>query len=214
MAKTIDNWSTAPGGKAAPAVIPRLPPVPKSLLEMAGDSKALEAGIKGYARACVELDRVKRAQVAAPVAWMMRNTVNTGLPPRLLWEPATDWHITWEAVPLYATPSVAAPVAPAGWKMAPNEPTKEMLREAFNRFELPPIPGYPSGNDARRAIYLAMLEAAPLYAGAPPVAAPVALTDAQIDELIQQHVDPVATYNGLHRFARAILSAAEQEKTK
>ena len=35
-----------------------------------------------------------------PVAWMMVNKTHN-LGPSLHWKPQTDWHITWEAVPLY-----------------------------------------------------------------------------------------------------------------
>ena len=56
----------------------------------------------------------------------------------------------------------AAPVVEReGWRLVPVEPTPEMLREAFKLFELVDIPGYATGNDARRAIYRTMVLASP-----------------------------------------------------
>lgn len=52
------------------------------------------------------------------------------------------------------------PAAPEGWVLVPKEPTPEMLDAAFELFELPPPPGYGSGNEARAAIYRAMIAAA------------------------------------------------------
>lgn len=54
----------------------------------------------------------------------------------------------------------AAPLASKpGYALVPIEPTKEMLAAAFELFELA-VPGYATGNDARRAIYKAMVGAA------------------------------------------------------
>lgn len=39
-----------------------------------------------------------------PVAWMMVNKTLTPTARCLYWKPQKDWHITWEAVPLYAAP--------------------------------------------------------------------------------------------------------------
>ena len=41
--------------------------------------------------------------VQEPVAWMMVNKTHN-LGPSLHWKPQTDWHITWESVPLYTHP--------------------------------------------------------------------------------------------------------------
>ena len=41
-------------------------------------------------------------KIGEPVAWMMVNETCPSLKPVLVWEPKTDWHITWKAVPLYA----------------------------------------------------------------------------------------------------------------
>ena len=41
---------------------------------------------------------------AEPVAWMMVNPTHLPTSRQLFWEPKEDWHITWEAVPLYAAP--------------------------------------------------------------------------------------------------------------
>lgn len=46
------------------------------------------------------------------------------------------------------------------WKLVPVEPTPEMVKAAFDQFEIR-APGFATGNDARRAIYAAMLAAAP-----------------------------------------------------
>lgn len=54
-----------------------------------------------------------------------------------------------------------------GWKLVPIEPTPEMVKAAFDQFEIS-APGFATGNDARRAIYAAMLAAAP---GTPPASA-------------------------------------------
>lgn len=55
----------------------------------------------------------------------------------------------------------SAPVADdAGYALVPVEPTKEMLAAAFDLFELS-VPEHKTGNDARRAIYMAMVNAAP-----------------------------------------------------
>ena len=44
-----------------------------------------------------------------PVAWMMVNEEH-GHKPTLHWKPQEDWHITWKAVPLYATPPTRKPL--------------------------------------------------------------------------------------------------------
>jgi hypothetical protein len=50
-----------------------------------------------------EMAEEEQPKQAEPVAWMMVNkTHNVG--PLLYWKPQTDWHITWEAVPLYTHP--------------------------------------------------------------------------------------------------------------
>lgn len=57
----------------------------------------------------------------------------------------------------------SAPVAgeaQPGYALVPIEPTKEMLSAAFDLFELS-VPEHKTGNDARRAIYKAMVNAAP-----------------------------------------------------
>jgi hypothetical protein len=46
----------------------------------------------------------------------------------------------------------------------------------------------------------------------PPAQQRKPLTDDEIDDLIQIHVDPVATYRKLHTFARATLAAQEAKK--
>ena len=55
-----------------------------------------------FARA-VESAVLEKLKQQKPVAWMMRNKAH-GLGPSLHFAPKTDWHITWEAIPLYAAP--------------------------------------------------------------------------------------------------------------
>lgn len=50
------------------------------------------------------------------------------------------------------------------WKLVPVVPTDEMMKAAFDQFEIS-APGFATGNDARRAIYAAMLNAAPSAPG-------------------------------------------------
>lgn len=50
------------------------------------------------------------------------------------------------------------------WKLVPVVPTDEMVKAAFDQFEIS-APGFATGNDARRAIYAAMLNAAPSAPG-------------------------------------------------
>ena len=49
-----------------------------------------------------------RARLAQPepvaVAWMMVNETHAAVGRLLCWQPQTDWHITWQAVPLYTAP--------------------------------------------------------------------------------------------------------------
>ncbi len=47
---------------------------------------------------------------AEPVAWMMVNKEH-GHAPSLHWKAPTDWHITWEAVPLYTAPPKRQPLS-------------------------------------------------------------------------------------------------------
>jgi len=56
---------------------------------------------------------------------------------------------------------------PAGFKLVPMKPTAPMLNAAFDLFELSPPPGYATGMEARKAIYAAMLAAAPEAPTAP-----------------------------------------------
>lgn len=53
------------------------------------------------------------------------------------------------------------PEGMAGWKLVPIEPTPEMVSAAFDAVEIGSFPGFATGNDARSAIYRAMVEAAP-----------------------------------------------------
>lgn len=81
----------------------------------------------------------------------------------------------------------------------PNKITAEM-RSAFRE-------GYKGGSiwtDRLDRALECMLAAAPQQAAQ--VRQP--LTEEEIDALIQQHVDPVATYRKLHQFARAVEDAA------
>jgi hypothetical protein len=48
-----------------------------------------------------------------------------------------------------------------GWVSVPIEPTDEMIDEAFKICEIKPFGKYKTGNDVRRAVYKAMLSAAP-----------------------------------------------------
>lgn len=50
---------------------------------------------------------------------------------------------------------------PAGFVLVPVEPTPEMVEAAFEKVELNSVPGFATGNEARRAIYRAMIVAAP-----------------------------------------------------
>lgn len=79
-------------------------------LRKAGE-QALEA-LRGYRReigdeqpcdAEVALEAALEQPEQEPVAWMMVNKTHS-LGPSLHWDPRTDWHITWEAVPLYTNP--------------------------------------------------------------------------------------------------------------
>lgn len=114
-------------------------------------------------------------------------------------------------VPAVQGGQVAAPVAPPGWKLVPIEPSPEMLGAVlpfFNRAN--------AMNDAcslkrqpltDAQIYSAMIEAAPLYAGAPPVVQE--LSDERIRELIAEHL---GGGGDLMTYTRAILGAAQERK--
>jgi hypothetical protein len=44
---------------------------------------------------------IEQAEQAQPVAWMMINQTHLPNSKSLHWAAQTDWHVTWEAVPLY-----------------------------------------------------------------------------------------------------------------
>ncbi len=52
---------------------------------------------------------IEAAEKAEPVAWMMVNPTTLPGHRSLHWKPQTDWHITWESVPLYAAPQTPQP---------------------------------------------------------------------------------------------------------
>jgi hypothetical protein len=66
----------------------------------------------------------------------------------------------------------AAISTPNGWKLVPIEPTNEMVQAAFDAVELNGFPGFATGNEARRAIYKAMLAAADPPKEPPPIKDP------------------------------------------
>lgn len=65
----------------------------------------------------------------------------------------------WEIAHEFAPPP--SPQPRDGWVLVPREPTPEMVQAAFEQVELNGFPGFATGNDARRAIYAAMIAAAP-----------------------------------------------------
>ncbi|WP_328187009.1 hypothetical protein [Marinobacter sp. OP 3.4] len=58
-----------------------------------------------------------------------------------------------------------AGVVPEGWRLVPVEPTKEMTQAAFDAFEVVNPMQYGNGHEARKAVYDAMLTAAPAVQG-------------------------------------------------
>lgn len=52
---------------------------------------------------------IAEAEKQEPVAWMMVNKTH-GHFPSLHWEPQKDWHITWDAIPLYTAPPARKPL--------------------------------------------------------------------------------------------------------
>lgn len=83
-------------------------------------------------------------------------------------------------------------------------PTKDRIREIFMAHSFTVKEGH---TDLKPYVYeaaYALLNEAPQQAaeGRQP------LTEEEIDALIQQHVDPVATYRKMHQFARAVEDAA------
>ena len=53
-----------------------------------------------------DIEQAILEKMGKPVAWMMVNETCPDLKPTLVYEPKTDWNITWKAVPLYALPEV------------------------------------------------------------------------------------------------------------
>lgn len=73
------------------------------------------------------------------------------------WDIQRPWR-AWQAARAQGEPSSGVP---EGWKLVPVEPTKEMTKAAFDAFEVVNPMQYGNGTEARRAIYDAMLTAAP-----------------------------------------------------
>ena len=81
------------------------------LLRALANDKALDIGrawnaLEHAANAIEALRTLENPirSTAEPVAWMMVNPTHLPTSRQLFWEPKEDWHITWEAVPLYAAP--------------------------------------------------------------------------------------------------------------
>lgn len=64
-----------------------------------------ECDCHGFARA-IEAAVLEKLKQQKPVAWLMVNPHYPNHTPSLHFEPKADWHITWEAVPLYKLPEV------------------------------------------------------------------------------------------------------------
>ena len=147
-------------------------------------TQAMNSGdLQSIARAAIAADRALNAQAAAePMAnpndpqWMAfmswaqkrwgsetwRHTSNT----------CGEWD-AWQAGRLaeraaIAAPPQQAPVAPAGWRMVPVEPTYHMLRESL----------IPAAEAAR--YYARMLAAAPQPAPEPTVSLPAGLVEGDL----------------------------------
>lgn len=56
---------------------------------------------------------LRQCAQAEPVAWMMVNPTTLPGHRSLHWKPQTEWHITWESVPLYTAPQPARKPMPA-----------------------------------------------------------------------------------------------------
>ena len=78
--------------------------------------EALKLTVYGQHKSAVEIDALRTVlvrmaevkileKIGKPVAWMMLNKTH-GLDQSLHFAPKADWHITWEAVPLYILPEV------------------------------------------------------------------------------------------------------------
>lgn len=65
------------------------------------------------------------------------------------------------AMSILSTPAAPELAVKDGWVMVPKEPTPHMMAKAFDAVELGNVPGFATGNQARRAIWDAMLAASP-----------------------------------------------------
>ena len=65
-----------------------------------------------------------------PVAWMMVNREHATLARSLHWRPQTDWHITWEAIPLFTHPPRRE------WRSLTEEEIDAVMPYCHNKFEL------------------------------------------------------------------------------
>ena len=120
--------------------------------------------------------------------------------------------------PLVTHPQPAPKQEPVAWEHCFADPNRKILSYTKT------CAGFPPRDDAYKILplYAAPVQA-PVQAQPTPLEAQLVdtllgqaqerklLTDGEIDEAIQQHVDPVATYRNLHEFARAIEAKIKEQ---
>ncbi|MCA8427822.1 hypothetical protein LGN30_32050 [Burkholderia seminalis] len=95
-----------------------------------------------------------------------------------------DWRVlrSGEAAAAPADAQAAAPVTiPAGWKLVPIEPTREMLDAHFSHLDVEAEDVYPHQYELAKGAYAAMLGAAPPPPA--PASAPVGLTELEYEKV-------------------------------